>query len=252
MSRRQSPAAETDRGAPSKIAFALLLTVVAGFIDAVGYMELGHFYLSFMSGNSTHLGMAVAQADRPEAMTAAALIAAFVAGVAAGTLIVDRAESEPGVLVLSTELFLVIVAILLLYAGRPVVALCLVAGAMGMQNALRQFVDGADLGKGFVTGNLFSLGQSLARLGRGRRPKLDAALNGLSWGGFFVGVVAGSFTYQAIGIAGSLAAIAVLLAFLIIAVRAGWPNHHRWKWEGQGPSRELTDVDDRASGAAGR
>lgn len=42
---------------------ATIMTALAGFVDAVGYRAMGHLYLSFMSGKSTQLGMAVAGRD---------------------------------------------------------------------------------------------------------------------------------------------------------------------------------------------
>ncbi|MDB5537022.1 MAG: hypothetical protein JWQ65_1897, partial [Devosia sp.] len=39
-----------------KLSLGLLLTAAAGFIDAIGFIKLGGFYTSFMSGNTTQLG----------------------------------------------------------------------------------------------------------------------------------------------------------------------------------------------------
>ena len=35
----------------------LCLTAVAGWVDAIGFLRLGGLYTSFMSGNTTHLGV---------------------------------------------------------------------------------------------------------------------------------------------------------------------------------------------------
>ena len=59
---------------------AALLTALAGLVDAVGYIQLNQLFLSFMSGNSTHLGMTLAKTDWRDAVAAAAIIAAFVTG----------------------------------------------------------------------------------------------------------------------------------------------------------------------------
>ena len=40
------------------LTLGLLLTGAAGMIDVVGFIELGGFYTSFMSGNTTQLGAA--------------------------------------------------------------------------------------------------------------------------------------------------------------------------------------------------
>src|SRR4051812_13612693 len=59
---------------------ASLMTAIAGFVDAVGYTATGHLYLSFMSGNSTQFGMAVARGDTLVIGWAGAVIATFVLG----------------------------------------------------------------------------------------------------------------------------------------------------------------------------
>ena len=45
------------------LTLGLLLTACAGFVDAVGFIELGGFYTSFMSGNTTQLGTGAIRAD---------------------------------------------------------------------------------------------------------------------------------------------------------------------------------------------
>ena len=43
-----------------QLSLGLLLTAAAGMIDVVGFIELGGFYTSFMSGNTTQLGAGLA------------------------------------------------------------------------------------------------------------------------------------------------------------------------------------------------
>jgi len=76
------------RSAPlSQIALALALSAVGGFIDAIGYLNSGGFFLSFMSGNSTRLGVGIGGVAWTAATISGSIIATFVAGVAIGTLI---------------------------------------------------------------------------------------------------------------------------------------------------------------------
>src|SRR5499427_722044 len=62
------------------------LAALAGMVDAIGYLRLGHLFVSFMSGNSTQLGVAVGGGDLTEVGVIAELIALFVLGAAAGQM----------------------------------------------------------------------------------------------------------------------------------------------------------------------
>src|SRR3546814_10053565 len=97
MLRRPPRFTRTDTLCPystlfrSDFVLALLLALVAGWVDAVGFLQLGGFFVSFMSGNSTRLGVGVGSGFWREAGLAAGLMATFVGGVAFGNLIGDRA-----------------------------------------------------------------------------------------------------------------------------------------------------------------
>ena len=47
-----------------QVGVGVSLTAVAGFVDAVGYIELGGFFASFMSGASISLGVGARAAGR--------------------------------------------------------------------------------------------------------------------------------------------------------------------------------------------
>jgi uncharacterized membrane protein YoaK (UPF0700 family) len=64
---------------------AITLSALAGFVDALGFLELGGFFVSFMSGNTTRLGVGVAGA-MPEAWIAGGLMLTFMLGVTGRSL----------------------------------------------------------------------------------------------------------------------------------------------------------------------
>lgn len=200
--------------------FALAVTALAGFIDAIGYAALGKLYLSFMSGNSTRLGMALADGDRATVLLAGAVIASFVLGVGAGTLLADAAGRHKLPAVLAAEAGLFALALGLTLAAPGAGALLPIAVAMGMQNNVHQVVLHADIGKSFVTGALVSFGQALARALRDGTPKGEARAYAASWAVFVAGVTAGGLWMLHGGL---IAALATALGLVTAFAAAAWP-----------------------------
>jgi len=71
---------------PSHQLLAVGVAILAGFVDAIGFVESAGFFVSFMTGNSTRLAVGLAEAQHA-ALVAAIIIAVFVAGVVAGSLV---------------------------------------------------------------------------------------------------------------------------------------------------------------------
>lgn len=201
--------------------FAALVTAIAGFLDAVGYVQLSHLYVSFMSGNSTHLGMSIAAGVWSDVCSAALVIVAFVVGASLGTITADRAGEGRIVAVLSAECLVLLIAFGLALAGYPRAALLVVAAAMGVQNALHQLIAGADVGRSFITGTLFGLGQSLAQILVGKGCTRRAMLLASSWLSFVSGAVAGTVAFAALGLLPSLAFVIALLSLAILLLMLG-------------------------------
>src|ERR1700743_1499703 len=92
-------------------AFAVSLAVLAGYVDSLGFLKLNGFFVSFMSGNSTRLGVGVAHGPAGAAI-AGTLIASFVAGVVLGTLTGHFCQTRRGPAVLFlVAVFLAIAAL---------------------------------------------------------------------------------------------------------------------------------------------
>lgn len=81
--------------------FAIALSGLAGFVDAVGFLSAGGYFVSFMSGNTTRLGVSLGSGSSTAALPAL-LIIGFVAGVTGGALLAFRAGRyrKPAVLAL--------------------------------------------------------------------------------------------------------------------------------------------------------
>lgn len=111
-------------------ALAIGLAALAGFTDAVGFLSADGYFVSFMSGNTTRLGVNIARA--PElAIIPALLLGGFVVGVAGGAVIAALAggRRKPAVLALVTALLFSATALRLL--GLHAAMLALLVMAMG-------------------------------------------------------------------------------------------------------------------------
>lgn len=193
-----------------------LLTSTAGFFDAIGYTHLAGLYVSFMSGNSTRLGVAIAQGDWQTLLPCALVIASFVAGAFVGSLISGTRRRFRLPAILTTEILLLLTAMALSSRVEGYAALLPVCIAMGIQNAGHETIVGVELGKSFITGFLFNLGKTLTQLALCRNGAAQALAYGTSWGAFLAGVILGSIALAHLGLTIAIAAACLLLGVLII------------------------------------
>lgn len=204
------------------MAIAVAAATLAGYVDAIGFLSLGGFFVSFMSGNSTRLAVGVA-GPPSEALIAARLIASFVSGVVLGSLVGAAAKRwrRPAVLVLVACL-LGSAAIVAMWA--PDLAMLLVAAAMGAENTTFERDGEVSIGLTYMTGALVKLGQRLASAIMGG-PKLAWAPYLMLWLGLVGGAVAGALAWPVFGLAGLWAGVAGALllagvAYLVVRSEA--------------------------------
>ncbi|PJG48573.1 hypothetical protein CAF53_10250 [Sphingobium sp. LB126] len=178
---------------------AIGLAAQAGFIDALGFLKLGGLFVSFMSGNSTRLGVGLAS-GAAVTWTAAGLVGAFVGGVIAGALVARTAGRWRKQAVLGLTTALLTVAALLTLTGQSGNGLTLLmAAAMGTVNNVFQRDGEVSIGVTYMTGALVKLGQQLAVALTG-----GSAWNWLPylllWLGLVAGAVAGGCLFALIGL----------------------------------------------------
>ncbi len=234
---------------------ALLLVIVAGFVDATGFLALAGTFVAFMSGNTSAGGALVGTFDVARAARQLFPLPFFVAGIYLGAVVVQAApppaQHRRYALVLGVEcgLIALVLAAAKLSGVHDAVPLepawrffglaAPLAVAMGLQNAMRMDVRGASLATTYVTGTLHVAAQALARatvLARraggattaapvARQEAGTAARVGVTslavWAGFLVGALAGGALFARVG----LAALLVPLALLLLLV--GDTLHHR-------------------------
>jgi len=177
------------------------LSVLAGMTDAIGLLALGDF-VSFMSGNTTRLAVAISEADASMVLRLSAAVLAWpLLLVVTGLL--GLAASWPG----TTTLAPLLSAIL----------------AMGMLNAVVEQVNGLPIGLTYVTGALSRFGRGLGRWLLGER-RAGWRVQLVPWAGMLLGAALGAWLQQRMGLqamAGS-AALACLLALLSGLIPRVW------------------------------
>jgi uncharacterized membrane protein YoaK (UPF0700 family) len=181
------------------ISLACALSALAGYVDGIGYLHLGGLFVSFMSGNSTRMGVTLAAGEWRPALEAFGLIALFVAGAAGGSLIVLGHGKHRQPWLLLAEAALLVLAALCYSFGLPILAVCAIVMAMGLENAVFQIDRGAGLGLTYVTGALVKVGQLLAAALTGG-PPLAWLPNLLLWAALVAGVILGGLAYHWIGL----------------------------------------------------
>ncbi|MBV4457807.1 DUF1275 domain-containing protein [Pseudomonas sp. COR58] len=201
------PSATTHRATPGhlhtqkwrgRVGLTLVacLSVLAGMTDAIGFMASGDF-VSFMSGNTTRLAVAISDGDLGLTLRLSILVATFVLGNALG-VIVSRLSGRRAL-----PLLLCIAALLCAAAAWPfeqqLPALLAAITAMGMLNACVEEVNGLPVGLTYVTGALSRFGRGLGRWLLGER-RNGWRVQLVPWTGMFVGAVIGALLERHLGL----------------------------------------------------
>jgi uncharacterized membrane protein YoaK (UPF0700 family) len=168
-----------DLGLRGKVAVALSLTMVGGFVDAVGYVALFQVFTANMSGNSVHVGMYLGQWSWRELLRPLCAIASYVVGVAVTRIAIGIA-GRVGMRRIASFTFAAEALLLAFFAhATPKMHLgqivdqqsaayfglvALLAFAMGMQTATLTHIGPLTVYTTFVTGTLTKLTESFTRV----------------------------------------------------------------------------------------
>lgn len=194
------------------IALACALSALAGYVDSIGFLHLGGLFVSFMSGNSTRMGVNLAEGHWHAAAKTLGLIAVFVCGAAGGSLIALGRSIYSQSRVLLAEAALLAAAALFYAFGFGNLAVVAIVLAMGLENAVFQVEGdaGAGLGLTYVTGVLVKIGHFVATALTGGA-RFEWAPNLLLWAALVVGSLCGVFAYRSINLAAIWFAAALAL-----------------------------------------
>ena len=227
------------------VAIAILLSCVAGMSDAIGFSQTGEF-VSFMSGNTTRMAIALSNQDFSRGSRLAIVIGLFVAGNALGAIVarVGRRHKRAALLTYSC-LLLVVSAVLPGVIGHPdtlglenlpggtrpldpnmtLVSLVLLIFAMGALNCTVDSIEGVGLSLAFVSGAVAKFGRGLGNLLMGER-RFDWAIQLGPWSGLVLGAMVGNLLDNRYG-RGALwlpASLSLLLAGYSVLVPEKWQD----------------------------
>lgn len=198
---------------------AVLLAALAGFVDAVGFLASGGFFVSFMSGNSTRLGVGLAD-HLSAAMAAASLIGAFVFGVIVAALVKKRLSPrfrQTGVMAITATGLTIASGIA---PVAPPIAACLaIALGMGAINLLFEEDGDVRIGLTYMTGTLVKLGHHVAGALTGG-PRWTWVSFLALWLGLAGGALVGAVAFGHLGLTATwVAAIAAWIMCVALAMR---------------------------------
>lgn len=150
---------------PRRFALGLVLTLVAGWIAAVGFLELGGVYTSFMSGNTVQFGLLAALGHWDVMSRAGVAILAFLLGAVLGSIVVAKGRGWGSPVALAIEAVAIGLGAWFLarHAERSFAIIAWLSFGMGIQNHIVSKTRIDNAGTTFVTGVSFRLGDAIAR-----------------------------------------------------------------------------------------
>lgn len=164
----------------------LLLTWVAGTVDAISYLALGHVFTANMTGNAVLLGLALGQREGLAAVRSLVALAGFVLGAATGALLMNRRRTELNarralIAPVLTEAAVLVIFLVILRASAPPLGqpdlyalIVLSAIAMGIQSAAVQRLKLPGIATTVVTSTITSMVAGVVRwMHRGYGPQVD-------------------------------------------------------------------------------
>jgi uncharacterized membrane protein YoaK (UPF0700 family) len=174
---------------PARQRLALGLAGLAGLVDATGFVVAGGYFTSFMSGNTTRMGVELV--EQPAlALMPLALIACFLGGVILGALTGRRVAGRHKRVLLGMVAALLGLGASALAAGWPLLFLALSAMAMGLANNVFSRAGEVTVGVTYMTGALVKFGQGIAAR-FGGQPLPSTRGYGMLWGALALGATLG-------------------------------------------------------------
>lgn len=212
---------------PARLLSGLVLTAIAGFVDALAFIELGGYFASFMSGNTTQLGLAMSGSDNRALQLLGGqnlamplvLIGLFFSGAFFASFISVRETRWYSGRVIALIITLLVSAMLLNQLPQLTpLPVTLLAAAMGAQNAVFKPFGAARLGTTFVTGTIYNAANDLAKGLRGYAPRHRWLQHIYVWLSLVFGAASGAILYTAVGIWSLWVPVSILFVILLFVM----------------------------------
>lgn len=233
-----------------KIFTALLLTVVGGYVDAVGYIALFQIFTANMSGNSIHIGMNLGRTNWWDLFRPLCAVASYVVGMML-TRIAIGVSGRAGFRRIASAAFAAEAALLAAFAhARPQMHLgqivdqhsalyfamvAWLAFAMGIQTATLTHVGALTVYTTFVTGTLTKWTESVTRAmfwaydhvrrtgmsyivrhATAQEDMQESAILGCVWLSYVLGAALGTVLKAKWELRALYLPVAILLAFIVM------------------------------------
>lgn len=196
-------------------ALAWYLSSITGFIDALGFLYLGGFFLSFMSGNTTRMTAAAVGGSWDITLRAAGVMALFLTGVMIGSLISRLAHrylppTRPREAVLLFVCFTATVASVWVVLNHELMAVLSLSFTVGAMNSIFERDGEVSISLTYMTGTLVKMSQRFvgAFFGGSHGAWLRYFM---LWLSLVVGAVLGGLCFVTIGIASVWVVTAMVL-----------------------------------------
>lgn len=191
------------------LARAGALCLIAGFVDAIGYTELGGVFAANMTGNSVLLAIAALKGEGTRAASYALTLVVFLAGAIVSSAL-RRTTRQPIASLLAAAGLLLVASFV---TAAPFARLGLLAFAMGLQGAAVTRFGSTSLQTVVVTGTMIRLADNLVEhaLPERTEPAPGATrLDALAWLSYIAGAALAIGAQHAMGRPLLLAAAALL------------------------------------------
>jgi len=144
---------------------AIFLALIAGCIDATGLIQW-KTYVSFMSGNTTSLGVAISTGKSEIIITSITVIVCFLLGIYVGTCLSlwKKIKNQILTFYIVSGILVFYTIIVYFYNINNFLSIAIVGFSMGMMNTIVTSVGNQKVNTDFVTGTLNSLARNTAML----------------------------------------------------------------------------------------